>query len=75
MAAQLALALAARGAEVGLLDVDICGPSAPRLLGVSGADVHQSGAGWSAFTAGWLVGGLSGVAWAYVLTQVLPYYS
>ena len=47
MAAQLALALAARGAEVGLLDVDICGPSAPRLLGVSGADVHQSGAGWS----------------------------
>ena len=38
-------------------------------------DPLQSGAGWSAFTAGWLVGGLSGVAWAYVLTQVLPYYS
>jgi hypothetical protein len=30
---------------------------------------------WSEFTAGWLVGGLSGVAWAYILTQTLPYYS
>ena len=38
-------------------------------------DPLQSGDGWSSFTAGWLVGGLSGVAWAYVLTQVLPYYS
>jgi len=38
-------------------------------------DPLQSGEGWSSFTAGWLVGGLSGVAWAYVLTQVLPYYS
>ena len=38
-------------------------------------DPLQSGDGWSQFTAGWLVGGLSGVAWTYVLTQVLPYYS
>lgn len=30
---------------------------------------------WDKFSAGWLVGGLSGVAWCYVLTQVLPYYS
>jgi photosystem I subunit 11 len=38
-------------------------------------DALQSADGWSGFTAGWLVGGLSGVAWAYVCTQILPYYS
>ncbi|XP_054744819.1 cytosolic Fe-S cluster assembly factor NUBP1 homolog [Anastrepha obliqua] len=31
----------------GVLDVDICGPSQPRLLGVEGENVHQSGSGWS----------------------------
>ncbi|KXZ49934.1 hypothetical protein GPECTOR_19g385 [Gonium pectorale] len=31
--------------------------------------------GWAGFTAGFLVGGEAGVAWAYILTQVLPYYS
>jgi photosystem I subunit 11 len=30
--------------------------------------------GWAKFTSGWLVGGLSGVAWSYILTQILPYY-
>ena len=34
----------------------------------------QTSAGWQKFAAGWLVGGLSGVAWAYILTQTLPYY-
>ncbi len=38
-------------------------------------DPLQSADGWSSFTAGWLVGGLAGVAWAYFLTQTLPYYS
>ncbi|GBF94744.1 photosystem I reaction center subunit XI [Raphidocelis subcapitata] len=38
-------------------------------------DPLQSSEGWSGFTAGWLVGGLGGVAWAYVCTQILPYYS
>lgn len=47
VAAQLAHALAARGKDVGLLDVDLCGPSAPRMLGASGRDVHGSGSGWS----------------------------
>ena len=32
--------------EVGLLDVDICGPSAPHLLGVSAAEVRQTAGGW-----------------------------
>ena len=38
-------------------------------------DPLQSADGWASFTSGWLVGGLSGVAWSYILTQVLPYYS
>jgi len=33
--------------DVGLLDVDICGPSVPRMLGLMGQDVHQSSEGWS----------------------------
>eukprot|EP00976_Prorocentrum_cordatum_P061028 1176136-Prorocentrum_minimum.AAC.1 len=35
--AQLAFALAAAGKEVGLMDVDICGPSIPKMLGLEGA--------------------------------------
>jgi Mrp family chromosome partitioning ATPase len=45
--AQLAFALAQQGKQVGLLDVDICGPSIPRMLGLVGHEVHQSAAGWS----------------------------
>jgi Mrp family chromosome partitioning ATPase len=47
MAAQLSHALASRGYAVGLLDVDLCGPSAPRMVGVAhqGAVVHKSGSG------------------------------
>lgn len=33
--------------QIGVLDVDICGPSLPRILGVEGEQVHQSGSGWS----------------------------
>ncbi len=36
VAANLALALAAQGARVGLLDADIYGPSQPRMMGVAG---------------------------------------
>jgi len=38
------------------------------------SSILQTADGWQRFTAGWLVGGLSGVAWAYILTQTLPYY-
>lgn len=30
-----------------VLDIDICGPSQPRALGVQDEQVHQSGSGWS----------------------------
>lgn len=47
VACQLAFALAGKGFQVGLLDVDITGPSVPRMLGLLGQEVHQSAAGWS----------------------------
>ena len=47
VSAQLAFALAARGLEVGLLDIDICGPSVPKMLGLEGEEIHQSNLGWS----------------------------
>ncbi|KAG0707866.1 Cytosolic Fe-S cluster assembly factor nubp1 [Chionoecetes opilio] len=33
--------------EVGILDIDICGPSQPRVMGAAEEKVHSSGAGWS----------------------------
>ena len=33
--------------NVGVLDIDICGPSLPRIFGVEGEQIHQSGSGWS----------------------------
>lgn len=45
--AQMAFTLAAQGKQVGLLDIDICGPSMPRMLGLEGREVHQSASGWS----------------------------
>lgn len=44
---QLAFALASKGFEVGLLDLDLCGPSIPRLTGLEGHEVHKSSEGWS----------------------------
>lgn len=43
---QLAHTLASRGYGVGVLDVDICGPSVARMLGCTGRTVHKSGSGW-----------------------------
>jgi ATP-binding protein involved in chromosome partitioning len=42
-AANLALALRAEGAKVGLLDADIYGPSIPRMMGVSGKPDSKDG--------------------------------
>ena len=32
--------------QVGLLDIDLCGPSIPRMLGLQGSDIHSSALGW-----------------------------
>jgi Mrp family chromosome partitioning ATPase len=46
-ASQLAYGLAAHSeTDVGLLDIDICGPSAPIMFHQQGADVHKSNSGW-----------------------------
>ncbi|CAM0945383.1 unnamed protein product [Alopecurus aequalis] len=47
--AQLSFALASAEMDyqVGLLDIDICGPSIPKMLGLEGQDIHQSNLGWS----------------------------
>src|SRR3954469_16398124 len=42
-AANLALALAAEGAKVGVLDADIYGPSQPMMLGISGRPKSKDG--------------------------------
>lgn len=42
-AANLALAMAANGQKVGLLDADIYGPSMPRMLGISGRPTSRDG--------------------------------
>lgn len=47
VSAQVALSLASKGLEVGLLDIDICGPSIPRMLGIENEEIHQSNSGWS----------------------------
>ena len=47
VACQMAWTLASRGYSVGVLDVDICGPSAARMLGATGQTVHASGTGWT----------------------------
>jgi len=46
VATQLALGLKHAGNKVGLLDVDLCGPSVPKMFGVEGMDIHQSPEGW-----------------------------
>ncbi|KAF5806003.1 putative mrp/NBP35 ATP-binding protein [Helianthus annuus] len=46
-AAQLSFALADMDYQVGLLDIDICGPSIPKMLGLEGQTIHQSNLGWS----------------------------
>ncbi|XP_032316033.1 cytosolic Fe-S cluster assembly factor NUBP2 isoform X2 [Camelus ferus] len=43
---ELALALRHAGKKVGILDVDLCGPSIPHMLKVQGQAVHQCDGGW-----------------------------
>ncbi|GAU96229.1 hypothetical protein RvY_07703 [Ramazzottius varieornatus] len=43
---ELALTLRSMGKKVGILDIDLCGPSIPRMFGISNQRVHQSSYGW-----------------------------
>lgn len=43
---ELALAFRHAGKKVGILDVDLCGPSIPRMLSVGKPEVHQCDSGW-----------------------------
>lgn len=45
VSSQLALALALKDSRVGLLDVDICGPSLARMLDKEDGEIIQSTAG------------------------------
>jgi Mrp family chromosome partitioning ATPase len=50
VASQLALTLSTihdMKYQVGLLDIDICGPSIPKMLGLDSQEVHQSNDGWT----------------------------
>jgi Mrp family chromosome partitioning ATPase len=46
VASQLAIELAKNGRKVGLLDIDLCGPSLPTMLGVESHKVHHGSQGW-----------------------------
>jgi Mrp family chromosome partitioning ATPase len=49
VSSQLALTLAHmedQKYQIGLLDIDICGPSIPRMMGLENQEVHQSNDGW-----------------------------
>ena len=46
VAVQLAISLAEQQKKVGLLDIDLCGPSVPLMLGLENAEVLQSEQGW-----------------------------
>jgi Mrp family chromosome partitioning ATPase len=43
---QTALSLVNQGYKVGVLDIDLTGPSMPRMFGLEGKKIHQSSAGW-----------------------------
>lgn len=43
---QIALTLAGLGKKVGVLDIDLTGPSLPRMFGLEGQSIYQSAEGW-----------------------------
>ncbi|KAJ3255979.1 Nucleotide-binding protein 2 [Boothiomyces macroporosus] len=43
---QLALSLVDSGHKVGVLDIDLTGPSLPEMFGIQNSQIHQSSAGW-----------------------------
>ncbi|OMJ27336.1 Cytosolic Fe-S cluster assembly factor CFD1 [Smittium culicis] len=43
---QVAMGLKQLGKRVGILDIDLCGPSIPKMLGLEDYKIHQSSSGW-----------------------------
>lgn len=43
---QLALSLANKNLKIGVLDIDLTGPSLPRMFGIENSKIHQSEQGW-----------------------------
>src|SRR5208282_388775 len=79
-AVNLALALAAEGAQVGILDADIYGPSQPIMLGVSGKPESSDGKsmepltshGLQAMSIGFIVDPDQSMVWrGPIVTQAL----
>jgi ATP-binding protein involved in chromosome partitioning len=79
-AVNLALALAAEGASVGVLDADIYGPSQPTMLGISGKPESQDGKsiepmqghGLQAMSIGFLIDAETPMVWrGPMVTQAL----
>lgn len=57
VACQMAMALAFRdGLRVGILDVDLCGPSVPKIVGVEGAAIVSGPNGWMPVVKEYVVG-------------------
>jgi ATP-binding protein involved in chromosome partitioning len=67
-AVNLALALAAEGATVGLLDADIYGPSQPQMLGISGQPESHDGKRLEPMTAY----GLQAMSIGFLIDQETP---
>jgi ATP-binding protein involved in chromosome partitioning len=79
-ATNLALALAAEGATVGILDADIYGPSQPMMLGISGKPESKDGKfiepmmgyGIQAISIGFMIGADTPMVWrGPMVTQAL----
>ncbi len=67
-AINLALALSAEGATVGMLDADIYGPSQPRMLGISGQPDSQDGKSLEPMTAH----GLQAMSIGFLIDEETP---
>ena len=66
VSSQLAWSLQYYGYEVGILDIDICGPSIARMMGVEDKQVHKSQFGW---TPVYRKSNLSVMSVAFLLSQ------
>ena len=47
MLLQLKQAITTVALQVGLLDIDICGPSVPNIMWLEGEDIHRDNHVWS----------------------------